>query len=111
MKEGSFMYCKQCGRNNPDDNTYCTGCGAPLKDVVYVVPDGGGVTCPNCGSHNCQVINEVHTTGTDFSGGKACCGYLLFGWIGILCGMCGSGKKVHNTNYWVCNNCGRKWKV
>ena len=67
--------------------------------------------CPDCGSEKCSIINEVNTTGKDFKAGNACCGTILFGPIGLLCGACGEGKQTHNTNYWVCNNCGRKWKV
>ncbi len=67
--------------------------------------------CPKCGQNNCQIINEVNITGKDFSGSKGCCGALLFGPIGILCGSCGSGKKANNVQYWVCNNCGHKWRV
>lgn len=46
-----------------------------------------------------------------FSASKGCCGWYIFGPIGLLCGSCGGGKKVINNNYWVCNNCGRKWKA
>ena len=67
--------------------------------------------CSNCGSENCQIINEVSIKGTDFSASKGCCGWYIFGPIGLLCGSCGGGKKVINNNYWVCNNCGRKWKA
>ena len=38
-------YCSSCGANNPDGNTYCTSCGAPLSasapapaPVVNAVP-------------------------------------------------------------------------
>ena len=67
--------------------------------------------CSKCGSENCKIINEVHSKGKDFSGSKGCCGYILFGPIGVLCGACGGGRKIHNTHYWVCNNCGRKWRA
>lgn len=66
--------------------------------------------CPKCGEDNSQIINEVKTTGKDFSAGKGCCGYIIAGPIGILCGACGSGKKTVNKQYWVCNKCGNKWK-
>ena len=70
--------------------------------------------CLNCGSDNCQVINEIHTKGKDFSASKGCCGAILL-WpiwpIGILCGACGKGKTTQNKNYWVCNNCGYKWRM
>ena len=54
--------------------------------------------CSNCGSENCQIINEVSTKGTDFSASKGCCGWYIFGPIGLLCGSCGGGKKVINNN-------------
>lgn len=69
------------------------------------------MVCPKCGEENCTVINEVTTTGKDFSASKGCLGALIFGPLGILCGGCGEGKQTKNTNYWVCNNCGNKWKM
>ncbi len=70
-----------------------------------------GVKCPNCGHSDCQIINEFSTTGTDYDASEGCCGYILLGPIGLLCGACGEGKETKNTNYWVCKNCGKKWKV
>ena len=67
--------------------------------------------CPKCGANNSQIINEVSTTGKDYSVGNGCCGWILFGPVGLLCGLCGTGKKTHNKQYWVCNECGNKWKV
>lgn len=67
--------------------------------------------CQKCGHDSCEIINEIDTKGKDFSAGKGCCGAILLGPIGVLCGACGKGKKVMNTNYWVCNNCGCKFKV
>lgn len=67
--------------------------------------------CPKCGVDNSSVINETTTTGKDFSAGKGCCGAIMLGPIGVLCGVCGEGRKVHNTNYFVCNSCGHKWKA
>lgn len=67
--------------------------------------------CPKCQKENCQIINEVSTSGKDFSAGKGCCGAILMGPIGLLCGACGKGKKTKNTQYWVCNNCGNKWRA
>ena len=67
--------------------------------------------CPKCNSENCNIINETHTEGKDFSAGKGCLGALLFGPLGILCGACGKGRETNTTNYWICNNCGNKWKT
>lgn len=69
------------------------------------------MVCHRCGSNDCQIINEVSTSGKDFSATKGCCGWFMFGPIGLICGSCGEGRQVHNHNYWVCNNCGRKWKA
>ncbi len=67
--------------------------------------------CKKCGGANCQIINEIKTTGKDFSATKGCCGAILLGPIGILCGACGEGRKVENAQYWICNNCGNKWRA
>lgn len=67
--------------------------------------------CPKCKGENCQIINEVTSKGKDFSAGKGCLGAICLGPIGVLCGACGKGKKNINTQYWVCNNCGNKWKA
>lgn len=66
--------------------------------------------CPRCGG-DCHPITEIHTTGKDFSASKACCGFLCFNWIGLLCGLCGEGKQTHSNTYWLCNQCSNKFKV
>ena len=55
--------------------------------------------CPKCGNTNLQIITETETKGKDFSVTKGCCGAVLFGWIGILCGA------------WICPNCGYRFKA
>lgn len=67
--------------------------------------------CPKCGNENCQITTETTSSGKDFSAGKGCCGALLLGLIGVLCGACGKGKTIQSTNYWVCPNCGKKFKA
>lgn len=67
--------------------------------------------CPKCGDDNCQIITETKTKGKDFSASKGCCGAILFGPIGILCGACGKGKTIQSTAYWVCSQCGHKFKA
>lgn len=66
--------------------------------------------CSKCGG-DCQIITETTTTGKYFSVSKACCGFILFQWIGLLCGACGRGKQTKTTNYWVCSQCGDRFKV
>lgn len=79
--------------------------------VSYTEKGDDRMQCPRCHSENCYIINEVTTKGKDYSAGKGCLGYLIFGTWGLLCGACGEGKTTTNTNYWVCNNCGKKWRA
>ena len=107
------MYCKICGQYNNDGADRCKSCGANLLDgaVVYAAPSQTGKICPKCGNSNCQTVSETFTTGNDFSVGNGCCGYILFGPVGILCGLCGTNKKTVTSSYWVCPNCGYKFKL
>ena len=66
--------------------------------------------CPKCGSTNCTPVVETSTSGKDFSAGKGCCGWVILGPIGILCGACGKGKKTTSTTYWMCSGCGNKFQ-
>lgn len=69
------------------------------------------MVCPNCGSTRLSPVTETQTSGKDFSAGKGCCGYLLLGPLGVLCGACGKGKQTKSTTYWLCNDCGKKFKA
>lgn len=62
--------------------------------------------CPNCESENCNFISQTHTSSGSFADG--CCGFILFGPIGILCGLC--GKDTTTKEFWVCNDCGCKFQ-
>ncbi len=44
------------------------------------------IKCPKCGS------TQIHVDKKGFSGGKACCGALLAGPLGLLCGTHKSNK-------------------
>lgn len=63
--------------------------------------------CPRCGSPNVQIVMESETKG--FGAGKGCLGYLIFGPIGFLCGLCGMGK-AKTTALRMCASCGHKFK-
>lgn len=67
--------------------------------------------CPKCGNENLQATTETSSKGKDFSATKGCCGAILMGYIGILCGACGQGKKINSTTYWMCPQCGHKFKA
>ena len=74
--------------------------------------------CPKCGSTDCQIFvtNSVkfHSNTKGFGSGKACCGLMAFGPVGVLCGLCGAGKsrtwsEEEQKEYWICQNCGKKF--
>ncbi|MBR5217242.1 MAG: hypothetical protein IKV68_02660 [Oscillospiraceae bacterium] len=71
----------------------------------------GGVRCVRCGSANLTTVSEVSTQGKNFKAGDACCGAVLLGPLGLLCGATGKGKQTTTTTYWVCKNCGNKFKI
>ena len=66
--------------------------------------------CPNCGSESISSIVDTKTNTKGFDGSNACCGYLLFGWPGVLCGLCNTGDTVTRTKTTnICNNCGHRF--
>lgn len=72
--------------------------------------DEGKIHCPVCGSTNCRITVSTETNAKLFSFGKGCCGSLLLGPFGLLCGLCGNKLKTKTNEYWVCNNCGNIFK-
>jgi tellurium resistance protein TerD len=54
--------------------------------------------CPRCGS------SSIHAGKKGFSGSKACCGALLVGPLGLLCGTAGKNKVIV-----TCMNCKHTW--
>lgn len=65
--------------------------------------------CPKCGSNNTQYV-AVHHVGKSGSFLDACCGVILLGPIGILCGLCGASPG-YTDDYWICNDCGKKFQA
>ena len=65
--------------------------------------------CPKCGSENTQYV-AVHHSGSSESFTDACCGMMIFGPIGILCGLCGASPGF-TDDYWVCHSCGKKFQA
>lgn len=76
-----------------------------------IVTQPSGLHCPRCGSHDIMPISEVSTKGKDFKAGDACCGYMLCGPLGLLCGTTGKGKQTTTNTYWMCSACGNKFQV
>jgi transposase-like protein len=63
--------------------------------------------CPKCGSSSLQPVVKTSTSG-GFSSGDACCGYLLLGPLGLLCGA--HNKNTSNQTWWICQNCGNQFR-
>lgn len=77
----------------------------------YNFRDGKGIRCPLCGSTDLTTITETFTEGKDFNSSNAFCGYLLCGPLGLLLGADKKGKQQHTNSFWVCKNCGNKFKM
>lgn len=69
--------------------------------------DGQRLRCPKCGSEDIHFATSHESK--SFSGGNACCGFLLAGPIGILCGLCGAGSST--KSFWVCRHCGAEFQA
>lgn len=68
--------------------------------------------CPKCGEDHCIIIEESDTEQKGFGFCKGCCGYLLVGPIGWICGLFGMGEgKTTRRSYWVCHRCGNKFRT
>lgn len=124
------MYCKFCGKKNPDGAVFCKECGKNLsgmKDVVKNVPvipeqqetetvrDFDIFSCPSCraDSEFCYPVvkTNVKTSGGGYSFWNGCCGLILLGPLGLLCGACGGSvrTKVRSETWWVCRQCGKEF--
>lgn len=115
------MKCKKCGTELTTEQ-FCPNCGEPanfapaLPDEPADVAQQGAADffCPYCGNNDLQAVveNNTITSGKDFSAGKGCLGALIFGPLGLLCGLCTKGKKTITTNktYWACAKCGKKFR-
>ena len=66
--------------------------------------------CPKCGSESISSVVDTTTKTKGFDSANACCGYLLFGWFGILCGLCNTGDTTTTTKTThICNDCGKRF--
>ena len=107
------MFCNKCGSKVENGQKFCNKCGTNL--ITNEQTANNSVKCPNCGSGNIAFtpITTTNTVGKTkgFGTGKSCLGLVLFGWVGVLCGLCGMGKGKSKTTTQtevvrVCQNCG-----
>ena len=73
--------------------------------------------CPFCGSEDISkviynhTVNDTEKRGVDLF--SAACGYLIFGWLGLLFGLDESEKtttRTYKREGYICNNCKSKLK-
>lgn len=133
----NVIYCSQCGEKNFVSSDFCHACGANLwkddgtpnsgekenvKELIHeaaAIPqmllnekeqDRNDTVCPFCGASDCTVTQKTNATVTSkFGFGSGCCGMLLLGWPGLLCGLCGSNTKTDlaSETWWACKSCGK----
>lgn len=94
--------------NNPTQNVVTLNEHAENTNIST---QSSGFHYPRCGSHDILPVSEVSTTGKDFKAGDACCGFLMCGPLGLLCGATGKGKQTTTNTYWMCKGCGNKFQA
>ena len=117
------MYCRYCGTENKTGENYCKKCGKPLnflreqaKSLVDAnSPAHTASFCPNCGAglSACVPISktDVKSSGGGYSFWNGCCGMILLGPFGLLCGLCGreTNTTVQSMTWFVCQRCGAEF--
>ena len=89
--------------DNPDIDQYLEEISRYVNGGDHTpseVEDENIARCPKCRS------SSIITLKKGYAAGSGCCGAILLGPLGLLCGASGS-----NIPYNVCQNCGHKWKV
>ena len=124
------MKCRICGADNTEGAKFCHNCGTALSDVQVSAeprrgsngnPAGGpknaghernDTICPFCQAADCQPMQKSTTEikNQGYKWGSGCCGMLLLGPFGLLCGLCGTGSKIKTENelWWTCMKCGKQ---
>lgn len=132
------MKCPYCDFENRDDAVSCEMCEMPLKQLTRkrpafrptatqsakperpprivhheeydVFPTVG---CPNCGTplEGCAPIVKtiVKSSGGGYGLFSGCCGTILLGPLGLLCGLRKQNITSSNQTWWVCRKCGKEF--
>lgn len=98
----ALINCPECTREISDKAERCPHCGHPViiknTDIQSVVDEP--ITCPKCSSKDIALLKE------GFNAHDACCGAVLLGPLGLLCGA----SESNNLNR-HCLKCGHKWPI
>ncbi len=108
--EKLVMVCPDCKGEYADSGENgvqrCPKCFAMLKKTSEVrdfseeMSKAPTVACPKCGS------TSITTTKKGYAAGDACCGAILLGPLGLLCGATDANKLSN-----VCQKCGHSWEL
>ena len=107
------MFCSNCGNEINNNSKFCQHCGAEINNnsnsnlpIVTKEPvsNSNKVLCPKCGSDNIHFITVQASQNFDKS--DACCGYLLCGPLGLLCGV---KDKTESKTVRKCMNCNKEF--
>lgn len=120
------MKCPYCGSENRDDAVSCEICEMPLKQAptrrpvarqniarpTYEEPASFGA-CPQCGAplNDCTPVSKtsVKSSGGGYGLFSGCCGLVLLGPLGLLCGLKKQNITSSNQTWWVCRRCGKEF--
>lgn len=94
-------YCRNCGNEMNEYDRSCFECGEPTdkkKDNRNVL------RCPSCESSNIGFVSK--TDGSDYDVSSGCCGYILLGPLGLLCGLSSDKRTVTKRK---CIDCGKEF--
>lgn len=132
------MKCPYCGWDNPDEATVCEMCEMPLNLIEKQKPTSvrdslqsptseqhrqrtynprerhlDGIGCPNCGMpmEGCTplVKTTISSTGGGYGFFSGCCGMVLLGPFGLLCGLKGKRTTSSSQTWWACRKCGKEF--
>lgn len=127
------IVCHRCGIELDKKADYCHKCGAKIRyreheprpsnletfekrnqSTSAGIQPHKKLECPNCHSSNLIPVSETKTdvSGGGYRAGKGCCGWILLGPLGLLCGLCGTDVKSQSKTItsWVCKDCGNKFR-
>lgn len=99
--EGEPVFCHKCGTLHTTNDKFCKNCGTSLKNTEQ---EDDVVRCPKCGSKNVEFV--TYQASSNFDKEDACCGYLLCGPIGLLCG---AKDQTEARTVRKCKKCGEEF--